>query len=77
LKNSGLNVRWSVRLRTADERRRIGYLRRRLGGWPRRRRFGDERRRQSGGGRRRKNGRKNLGRPRRNMRGKRSWRKQG
>jgi hypothetical protein len=45
LKNSEPNARRSGRLKTADERRRIGYLRRRLGDWLRRRRCGDERRR--------------------------------
>jgi hypothetical protein len=77
LKNSGRNVRRSVRLRTADERRRIAYLRRRSGGWPRRRKFGDERRRQNRGGRRRRNGRGVLRRLRRSMRGRRSRRRQG
>jgi hypothetical protein len=69
LRNSGLNDRRSVKLRIADERRRTGYLRRKLEGWLRRRRIGDERRRRSRGGRRRKNGRGGLRRPRRSMRG--------
>jgi hypothetical protein len=72
LKNSKLNVRRSVKPRIADERRRIGYLRRKSGDWLRRRRFGDERRRQSGGGRRRKNRGGGLRRPRRSTQGKES-----
>jgi hypothetical protein len=64
-KNSELNDRQSTKLRTADERRRTGYLRRKLGGWLRRRRTGDERRRRNSGGRRRKNGREGLRRPKR------------
>jgi hypothetical protein len=72
LKNSELNVRRSVKLRIADERRKIGYLRRKLGDWLRRRRIGDERRRRNRGGRRRKNRGGGLRRPRRSTRGRRS-----
>jgi hypothetical protein len=72
LKNSELDVRWSVKLRIADERRRTGYLRRKLGGWLRRRRIRDERRRRNSSGRRRKNGREGLRRPKKSTRGRKS-----
>jgi hypothetical protein len=74
-RNSELDDRRSVKLRTADERRRIGCLRRKSGGWLRKKRTGDERRRQNGGGRRRIRG-KGLRRPRRSTQDRRSWRRQ-
>jgi hypothetical protein len=72
LRNSELNVRQSEKLRIADERRKIGCLRRKSGDWLRKRRFGNERRRQSGGGRRRKNKGGGLRRLRRSTRSKKS-----
>jgi hypothetical protein len=72
LKNSELDVRQSVKPRIADERRRTGYLRRKLGGWLRRKRTGDERRRQNRGRRRRKNRGEGLRRPKRSTRGRKS-----
>jgi hypothetical protein len=70
-KNSELADRRSVKLRTADGRRRIGYLRRKLSDWLRRKRTGDERRRQNGNRRRRRNRGRGLRRLRRSTRGKR------
>jgi hypothetical protein len=67
LKNSKLDVRRSTKLRITDERRRTGYLRRKLGGWLRRKRTRDEGRRQNRGGKRRKNRGGGLRRPRRSM----------
>jgi hypothetical protein len=72
LKNSKLDDRWSVKLRTANKRRRTGYLRRKLGGWLKRRRTGDERRRWNSGEKRRKNRREGLKRPKRSTRGRKS-----
>jgi hypothetical protein len=66
LKNSELADRLSMRLRTADGRKRTGCLRRRLGDWLRRKRSEDERRRRKRNGRRRRNGRRHLRRPRKN-----------
>jgi hypothetical protein len=71
-KNSELNDRRSAKLRTADERRRIGCLRRKLGGWLRKKKSGDERRKRNLGGRRRKNRGGGLRRPRRSTQDKRS-----
>jgi hypothetical protein len=71
-KNSNLNDRWSAKLRTTDKRR-TGYLRRKLGGWLRKKRTGDERRKQNRGGRRRKNGGRHLRRrPKRGIQDRRS-----
>jgi hypothetical protein len=71
LKNSEIDNRWSAKLRTADERRRTGCLRRKLGGWLRKKRSRDERRRQNRGGRKRKNSGRDLRRPKRSMRDRR------
>jgi hypothetical protein len=68
-KNSELDDRRSAKLRTTDERRRTGCLKRKLGGWLRKKRSEDERRRRNRGGRRRKNRGGGLRRPRRSMQG--------
>jgi hypothetical protein len=65
LKNFELADRWSVKLRTANGRRRTGCLRRKLNNWLRRKRTGDERRRWNGNGRRRRDRGRGLSRPRR------------
>jgi hypothetical protein len=65
-----------MRLRTANERRRTGCLRRRLGDWLRRKRSGDERRRRKRNGRRRRNRRRGLRRPRKNMQDRRRLKKE-
>jgi hypothetical protein len=72
LKNSELNVRQSVKPRITDERRRIGYLRRKSGDWLRRRRIGDKRRRKNRGGRRTKNRGGGLRKSRRSMQDKKN-----
>jgi hypothetical protein len=62
-----------VKLKTNNGRRRIGCLRRRLGGWLRRRRFRNERNRRNRDRRRRKNRRGGLRKPKRSIRGRKNW----
>jgi hypothetical protein len=74
LKNSELDDRQSVKLRIADEKRKTGCLRRKLGGWLRKKRSKNERRRQNRSGRRKKNSGKNLRRPKRSTQDKKKAR---
>jgi hypothetical protein len=66
--------RWSGRLKTFDEQKRIDYLRRRFSGWWKKSRDRNRRRMRIGNGRRTR-GRGGLRQQNRNMLDRRSWKR--